>query len=203
MQTARPAVSLSNLPAVSGDQPSNWIAFGASGSPYYAKDLTIGTEYFMPVTFTYPTGDPGDGLIGASGETSSNGVTTWNLPFPIMSIKLKKIIIKTPLTERTGTVKELIQCEDVEIKIRGYLIAATQDYPENLVTTLRDLFEQNVAINIKSPLTDIFLLRPDRSGSDQVVITDLEIVEKKGVKNVVEYRMELLSDAPFSLFDIS
>jgi len=36
-----------------------------------------------------------------------------------------------------------------------------------------------------------------------VVITDLEIVEKKGVKNVVEYRMELLSDAPFSLFDIS
>jgi len=120
-----------------------------------------------------------------------------------MSIKLKKIIIKTPLTERTGTVKELIQCEDVEIKIRGYLIAATQDYPENLVTTLRDLFEQNVAINIKSPLTDIFLLRPDRSGSDQVVITDLEIVEKKGVKNVVEYRMELLSDAPFSLFDIS
>ena len=191
------------LTPVSGDVPSNWVAFGGNGSPYYAKDLTLGTTYFMPVTFVFPTSAAGDGLLGASGETSANGLTTWNLPFPMISVSQKKTIIKTALTERNGTVKELITIDDLDIRIRGYLIAATDDYPENLVTTLRNLFEQNVAISIQCPLTDIFLLRTDRSGSDQVVITDLKLTEKKGIKNVVEYEVNLLSDQPFSLVDLS
>ena len=99
--------------------------------------------------------------------------------------------------------KELINIQDYKITITGFLIAGTNDFPEAQVTALRNLWEQSTPITIKCPMTDIFLLRPDRSGSDQVVIVDFDVTTKKGVKNVVDYKLELVSDEPFNLIDIS
>jgi hypothetical protein len=194
-----------NLDNVSGDVFPTRIGTGGSGSPYYANDLVLGVEYFMPVTLIYPENLNADiaanpfGLTADSAQASR--LVEWNLPFPLITITAKKTLVETPLTERRGTVKELIQLKDYDITIKGFLIAGTNDYPEDLVTTLRNIYEINGTIGIKSPLTDIFLLRSD--SSDQVVITELMLPGLKGVKNVEPYEIRLVSDSIFNLIDIS
>lgn len=168
---------------------------GAYGSPYYATDQ-MATEYYLPVKISYS-----DNANGSSNQSS--GTHEWQLPHPVISITSRKTIIETPLTERRGTVKELINIQDYEIIIKGFIIGATHEFPEKEVTMLRTVYEQNTALSIKCPLTDIFLVRPDRKGSDQVVIKELKFLPVTGVKNVRPYELHLVSDEPFNLISIS
>jgi uncharacterized protein DUF6046 len=192
-----------DLKPVMGDTSLSRVTQGLiAGSPYYATDPVLNQEYFMPVTITYPDLSPVSAQdAGLLGSNSLGILKTWNPPFPFITIGAKKIIIETPLTERSGTVKELIQLKDYDITIRGFIIADTNDYPEAGVTTLRDVYEANVAIGIKCPATDIWLIRPGVNA--QVVILDMKLPGLKGVKNVVPYELTLVSDQPFNLIDIS
>jgi hypothetical protein len=177
---------------------------GSHGSPYYAKDA-LGAEYYMPVTLIYPdaaVSPSSSSTIQRSGESSSP-LKKWSLPYPIISISSRKTIVETPLTERRGTVKELINIEDYEIVIKGFIVGNTNEFPESEVATLCAVYEQNVSLSIQCPLTDIFLLRPDRSGSDQVVIKSLTFPSVPGVKNVRPYELHLVSDEPFNLISIT
>jgi hypothetical protein len=176
---------------------------GAHGSPYYANDA-LGREYFLPVTLTYPDNTPlSEQDAGLVGGNTTGILNKWNLPYPVISVSSRKTILETPVTERRGTVKELINIEDYEIIIKGFIIGATNEFPEKEVTTLRTIYEQNVALSIQCPLTDIFLLRPDRSGSDQVVIKQLSFPALTGVKNIRPYELHLVSDEPFNLVSIA
>ena len=185
--------------------------FGAHGSEYYTDDA-LGREYFMPVKITYAdeSGRGNDSTLtdvtgGSSGSVKGGEIGVlkdWYLPYPVISITSRKTIIETPLTERRGTVKELVNIRDYEIVIKGFIISESNEFPENDVTTLRTIYEQNTAISIQCPLTDIFLLRPDRSGSDQVVIQELKFPAIAGVKNIRPYELHMLSDEPFNLISI-
>lgn len=125
-----------------------------------------------------------------------NGV---ELPLPVIRISGRKNIVETSLVNRQGTVKELISSDDYRISIRGICLGDGSNWPEEQITMLEELFKLNQSVKISNVLTDIFLVRPDRSGSDSVVITDLTIMETKGFKGVVPYSMELVSDAEFEL----
>lgn len=183
------------------DNPLDRVETGAlRGSPYYAVDAELGVEYFMPVTITYPDAEDGVGLL--NGDTSGL-LKTLELPFPVVSISSRKNIVETPLTERGGTVKELINIEGYLIKVRGHVIAATNDLPEAALTKLRELYENNTAVQIKCALTDIFLVTKRRQGSDTVVIRSINLEGLKGVKNVKPYEVEFISDEIFNLIDIS
>jgi hypothetical protein len=169
---------------------------GKSGSPFYATDA-MGREYYMPITITYQ-----DNAVNNSNIESPGILKKWDLPYPIISISGRKTIIETPLTERRGTVKELINIQDYEIVVKGFVISRTNEFPENDVATLLTIYEQNTPVSISCPLTDIFLLRSGRSGSDSVVITDLRLPPMEGIKNVRPYELRMVSDAPFSLISI-
>jgi hypothetical protein len=193
-----------------GIGPLTRTEFGAYGSEYYADDA-LGQEYYMPVKITYPDdGETASGSIGDAGGGSSPTIAApvgvlknWNLPYPVVSINSRKTIIETPLTERRGTVKELINIQDYEIIIKGFIIGTTNEFPENDAKTLRTIYEQNMAVSIQCPLTDIFLVRPDRSGSDLVVIRELKFPPVIGIKNVRAYELRMVSDEPFNLISIS
>src|ERR1017187_6557454 len=88
---------------VQGDKATLRSEQGAQGSPYYAKD-SLGTEYYMPVTLTYPDVTPlaTPGMPFAEGDNSFTKLKKWNLPYPVISIPSRKTIIETPLTERRG-----------------------------------------------------------------------------------------------------
>lgn len=160
---------------------------GVYGSPYYGTDASS-TEYYMPVKIEYNIKDQS---------------YKWDLPHPVIAISSRKTIIETPLTERRGTVKELINIQDYDIVIKGFIIGDTHEFPEEQVIRLRTIYEQNEPLAIKCPLTDIFLLRPDRNGSDKVVIKELKFLPVTGVKNVRPYELHLVSDEPFNLISIS
>lgn len=172
---------------------------GAQGSPYYAYDMQ-GREYFMPVTITYTNSSDDIGLLPGD---STGILYDWDLPYPIISISARKTIVETILTERRGTVKELINMQDYEINVKGFITAKNNEFPENDVTTLRTIYEQNTALSIKCPLTDIFLMRPGRGGSDKIVIRELHFPAVKGIKNVRPYELRMTSDEPFSLISIN
>jgi hypothetical protein len=178
---------------------------GISGSPYYANDAR-GNEYYLPVTITYPDvstlPDPPPGLLFSGDDNSFAVFKKWNLPYPVVSISSKKTIIETPLTERRGTVKELINIQDYEIVIKGFMIGNTNEFPEEDVTMLRTLYEQNSVLSIQCPLTDVFLIRPDRNGSDKVVISALQFPPVTGIKNVRPYELHMVSDESFNLITI-
>ena len=160
------------------------------GSPYYATD-GASREYFMPVTLSYYDQSGGGQLV------------EWALPYPVIAVSSKKTIVETPLTERRGTVKEYINVQDYEIVVKGFIINEGNEFPEQKVTMLRRIYEQQAPVSVKCPLTDIFLLRPDRSGSDQVVLSELKLPGVTGVKNVWPYELHMISDAPFNLLAIS
>lgn len=170
---------------------------GAHGSPYYAKDR-LGTEYYLPVTISYSEDAQSEGGAG-----NSETLKKWDLPYPVISVTSRKTIIETALTERRGTVKELINIQNYEIIIRGFIISSANEFPESDVTMLRTIYEQNAPLSIQCPLTDIFLLRPDRSGSDQVVLRELKFPAINGVKNIRPYELHLVSDEPFNLISIA
>lgn len=169
-----------------------------NGTPYYGTDA-FGREYFMPVKFTYTLD-----TVLPDGTVTTGPVQKYDLPWPIISISSRKKIVETELTERRGTVKELINIQDYEITIRGFLINGIEsDYPEDDVDKLREMHEQLSSISMSCALTDLFLLRNDRSGSDKVVIRELDFPELPGVQNIQPYVMRLVSDEEFNLIDIS
>jgi hypothetical protein len=169
---------------------------GVGGSAYYATDAS-GVEYYMPVTLIYTETN------GRSTDTNDDAtLKRWNLPYPVISIECKKTIIETALAGRNGTVKELIGAQDYVITIKGVIVGANNEFPEESMSTLRSIYEQNIALSIECPLTDIFLLRPNRNGSDKVVMSELKLPVVTGVKNIRAYELKLLSDEAFNLITI-
>ena len=162
--------------------------FGTYGAPYYEMDAQ-GREYFMPVQVMY--------------TNASNQQITYQLPFPVVSIKPVKHVMDTEMTEVNGMVSELISIKAYEINIKGFCFDLTGDeYPESDVISLRNLFECNQPISIKNVLTDIFLLRPERDGSDWVTIRECDFPFEVGTKSIQAYTIKMLSETPFSLIEI-
>jgi hypothetical protein len=185
-----------------GVKPPGRTEQGAYGSAYYGRSA-LGREYYMPVTLTYPDErdipEPPPGLAFGTGDNTVTVLKKWDLPNPVIAISSRKVVVETPMTERRGTVKELINIEDYEIVIKGFIIGEANEFPEAEVATLREVYEKNVALSIQCPLTDLFLLRPGRNGSDKVVIKELRLPSITGVKNIRPYELYMVSDEAFSL----
>ena len=123
------------------------------------------------------------------------------LPYPVISVQERNILVETPLTERGGSAIEQVGGDNLLISIRGLIISPTNDYPEEEVKLLRDLKRSGKAMRIASPITDIFLQTQDRRGFDKVVVRSLVFPEVRGIVNVRPYEMELISDNVFDLIE--
>lgn len=151
----------------------------AAQSPLYARDAN-GRYYFLPVKL--------------------GGI---QLPYPIIRISGRKMIVDTPLVARRGSVKELISLEDYQISIMGLIIGSGKTpadvWPEAGIKELRDLYERNESLSLENALTDIFLIRPETGGKDKVVIVGMDIPPIRGSETVVGYRIDLIADQEFVL----
>lgn len=175
-------------------EPSQYAT--TAGAAYYGRDALTAAEYYMPVRITYPNLPP-----DADDTQTPNGSSDYYLPFPFISAaRIAKRIIKTDLTERRGSFKEFINDGDWEFTIRGIIVGADRGFTETAIQQLEQLRRTRSAVSISNPLTDILLIHPDRKGGDQVVIEDLELMQTRGVQNVMGYEMRLTSDAPFNLY---
>lgn len=141
-----------------------------TGTPFWAQD-TEGRWYYMPIRL-------GD-------------IELWN---PTMRAVTKKTIVETHLTERPGSVKEIINRQDYVFTVKGVIKRSDGTWPEEEVRMLNELYQREEALEIDSPLTCILL-----SGQEEmVVIKDFKLPVPKG-ETAIHYEMELVSDIDFDL----
>lgn len=122
-------------------------------------------------------------------------INNWQLPEdPIINVQLNKIIVKTALAGNTrrGSVKQLINMDDYRIGIRGFVQQVnSNEYPEEAVRKLKELFEIGSSLKISCRLTDLFEI-------DRIVIESASFPEQRG-KNVQFFEISALSDEDFIL----
>lgn len=118
------------------------------------------------------------------------------LPYTVIRISGKKTIVKTPMAERQGTVKELYSTDDYAISIKGFLIDDTNRlWPDQELNALKYLWEIQQAVYLDNALTNIFLNKDQR-----VVIESFDLPEVEGGrKHVRPFSLQLESDSIFTL----
>lgn len=89
---------------------------------------------------------------------------------PPYALLPKKTVIRTPVAERIGTVKEVFNIGDYKFDIKGVLIAETaKGYPDDEVYRLRMLFESAAPVRLINAVSDLFM-----DNSRNVCITDID-----------------------------
>jgi hypothetical protein len=118
------------------------------------------------------------------------------LPYTVVRITAKSTIIRTPLAERRGSVKELYNIEDYIITIKGFFIdKARRLWPEQDLQALKEIHEMGKSFKISNALVSTFL-----GDEDNVVMTGFDLPEVEGGRNHVRpFVMNLESDSVFTL----
>ncbi|WAC40586.1 DUF6046 domain-containing protein [Pedobacter sp. SL55] len=148
------------------------------GTPIYGQQDMLGREVFCPLTL-------------------SAGGIDYEFPFCVIGVRSRKIIVETPMVERNGAVIEEIACSGYDFSVKGFLIDPNNQFPDEQLNKLKELYETNEPIVMKSALTDLFLEKDDR-----VVMRNLEIPEKAKVIGVRDYTFELVQDGVFDLYAV-
>ena len=136
----------------------------------------LGTPIYEQIYFRHP----------AFGEIS----------FPdaaLVQVKSAKEIIKTKVTGRKGTVKELISQGDDEITMKGFLNnLASNDYPDAMLRDFYKLLNVNDNITVISPYLNAI-------GISTIVIEEGEPERIEGMPNLIPYTIKAVSDFPVEL----
>lgn len=90
-------------------------------------------------------------------------------------ITSKKTIIRTPVSERTGTVKEQFNVGDYIFTIKGVLIGEKRTFPDDKILQLKELYETTDSVELHNALTELFM-----TGSRRIAIESLEFPEVQG-----------------------
>ena len=115
----------------------------------------------------------------------------------MVAISRKKNIVSTPLTGRTGTVKEYVNAEDYQLNIvvgvqavRNGLIV--DEYPADGIKTLRKFFDIDEAIGVYSEFLDIFDI-------DHIVITGFSLTQSTE-SNYQAISVSAISDTEYDIY---
>lgn len=142
------------------------------GQPYYSDDV-FGREFFLPVKL--------------------NG---YLVPFAVMSVNCRKNIVSTAMPERGGSVHELISLDDYVFNIKGILINDSNDFPEQQIIDIHDIFKINANIELRSVLSDIFL---NGEFDHKVIIRELKWPANAAVEHAKPFEIDCMSDMIFTL----
>ena len=161
------------------------------GASFYKNDA-YGREYFLPASIYY---------------TDANGASkSIDLPLPVITIQASKTIVETPLVERHGSVKEIINTDDIIINIRGVIVHPDNWFPEDDITKVYNVaFIPQQTVSIKNALTDIFLQALpgfDNAKGGGVVVKSLKFPAVTGCIGTKPYEIELVSDFIFDLENV-
>ncbi len=94
----------------------------------------------------------------------------------IVSVSLKKEIVRTALVGLNGTIKEYINQSDYDIRISVGIVATrdgqiVDEYPQEGISIVRDFLLENEALEVQSIFLDLF-------GIDQMVIADFSLSQQ-------------------------
>lgn len=112
----------------------------------------------------------------------------------LMTVNQVKNIVKTPVAGRNGSVKEYISDGDFVIGLQGAIVNETggSAYPRESMQILMDLLRAPVALQFTSNFLDFL-------GTFDLVVTDYNIPQIKGQRNMQVFQVNCLSDNPLEL----
>ena len=90
-------------------------------------------------------------------------------------VSTQRTVVRTPLAERLGTVKELYGQDDYKFTIKGVLIDRWGNLPEEKIMLLKRIFEMRRPVELRNAFTDLFL-----EDSKRVALLSLEFPEIEG-----------------------
>lgn len=135
------------------------------------------------IDYTIKNGQPLN-KISAYGKDIWFPVTFWKssqiqieIEACTVNVNLVKTIIKTPVSDREGTVHEQFNVDDTKFSIKGFLIGKNQTFPERQIMALMDIFKTTDPVSLHGGYPELFLDR-----SCQVAIISLEFPEVQGKK---------------------
>ena len=108
------------------------------------------------------------------------------------------------MVERGGSVIEEIGLGPWEIEIKGFLIDGNNEFPDDQLISLYQLYVANqvtntiVTVQLKCAISDIFL-----GANPNVVITEIEIPPKAKVIGVRDFSMKMIQDSILVLYPSS
>ena len=74
-----------------------------------------------------------------------------------VGVNMMKEIIRTPVSERKGKVKECFAIDDYRFSIKGFLIGKNRIVPEDQILKLKDIFETTEPVELHGGYPEIFL----------------------------------------------
>lgn len=135
----------------------------------------LGTPIYEQVTFKTPDGD--------------YAIPDW----PLIEIRQAKLVIKTAMQGRNGTVKEFISMDDHRVIIRGLLINHNeQAMPLKQVKDLYELFKINREMTVENELLNLL-------GIHALVLEDIAFPAVEGFIQVQPFTLKCVSDEPLEL----
>lgn len=155
------------------------VEYSQIGTPYYGQ--LDGIEFFQPIYI--------DDML---------------IPFGVMSQTWKKTVVRTPMVERGGSVKELISIDDYMFNIKGIIISADNSFPEDKYRQIVELWKKDSSVTMRSVLSDYVLNgRTKVAGDDplghRVIISEIKWPAIPGVENARAFDMEVEADLIFDL----
>lgn len=144
----------------------------------FNRQSVLGTPIFMPAR-----------IKGVNQDDSE----WYQLPNDVITISGQKNVVLTQVAGqgRNGTVKELISQDDYQIRIQGIAVSSDADeYPEDDVRKLRQLYELNTELEIECELTKLFGIR-------NIVITGARWPGIQGTQEAQAYEFNCISDEDF------
>jgi len=130
------------------------------------------------------------------------------IPNMIIEVNQSKNIITTPIQGRDGTVKEFISRGDYLITLNGIITGQMNEqtgtvndignvYSTADVQKLIEICEVPDSLDVTSEFLGFFLKEDSR-----VVITDYNIPQQIGVRNLQTFTINMLSDTPINLNEL-
>lgn len=113
--------------------------------------------------------------------------------WPLIDISYPKTIVKTPILNGKGTVKEYINTDDYQVNIRGILINYFSDaYPEDLLYEFEQVCKINKELRILSPVVNLLDI-------NNIVIENVSYPSVEGFNNIQPFVLQCVSDEPVEL----
>lgn len=159
-------------------EPKQEIDLSSSRFDSAYKETMKGVEVFLPIHL-------------------SNNEHQIDIACATIRVQGEKTIVRTPVSERSGTVKEMFNIGDYKFSIKGVLIAQdrTKVMPDDEMYILRQLFESTSPVELRNALTDLFM-----DDSRNIVITELEFPDVEGKElRIRPFTMECETDSVTNL----
>lgn len=146
---------------------------------------SLGTPVFTNLTFKAVTyTDLTTGL-----QIKTEDIT---LDTILITVSIPKIIVKTQIQGRNGSVKEYIGQDDYQVSINGIIVGSSGHYPAESVRLLKRMLDAPVAI----PVVSDYLLNLD---IHSLVVTDSAFNQEPGGYSKQNFTINCVSDTPIEL----